>query len=645
MHELSRHGLAVCIRSALKPIVLTGLSTSIGLTGLPAFAQDEGADEEVVVTGSRIRTRTDGFESPQPVTVVTLDEINLINPASVIDGLADLPQFNGSFTTENFGGAFFVTSPGSGTLSLRGLQGKRTLTLLDGKRVVGASLFGGPDANLFPTQLLRTVESVTGGASAAYGTDAVAGAVNFILDKEYTGIKARISGGANEDGEFRNRTYSIAGGFSPHDKIHVLMSAESQVQDETVGLDKVDWYTGTRYIDNPDPNAGESPSNPLLIPAPQIVSNQSSFDGIVFFPQLIGAANTARREDFIARYGHDRFAVNPDGSAGIFKNGAYYDSDANSLVGGGSGTVNNYYTWVGMPQVERDSYFSRIGYDVTDQLTLYAEAMVSKINNRRPSPPTGLSGAQSVVVSNGGIQQNQYAPLIFSGNPFIPAEIQQVMDEEGFEYLSLGKAAHPSDLGIGFQQQVSETRSINVGFDYRLNTDGIFNDWLISAYYQSGKTDTRFIQGGLLRQDRAYLALDAVRHPETGEIVCNVSLYLDHPDNVGQNLEGCVPWNPFGRGQANAAALDWITDYEPGARVRANGYFINEHGEYDPIPHEYTAGEYKTRAIDLYLDNWEVSADGIILPNGIGLGAGPVRWRSGSLHERSRSGRSSRFPA
>src|SRR5690606_19061231 len=110
-----------------------------------------------------------------------------------IEGLADLPQFNGSFTPENFGGFSFVTSPGSGTLSLRGLQGKRTLTLLDGKRVVGASLFGGPDANLFPTQLLRTVESVTGGASAAYGTDAVAGAVNFILDKDYTGVKVRLS--------------------------------------------------------------------------------------------------------------------------------------------------------------------------------------------------------------------------------------------------------------------------------------------------------------------------------------------------------------------------------------------------------------------------------------------------------------------
>ncbi len=627
MTKVTQRRLSACIRRALKPIIISSLSTSVGLTALPAMAQEEGADEfeEVVVTGSRIRTRTDGFESPQPVTVVTLEEINLINPASVIDGLADLPQFNGSFTTENFGGFSFVTSPGSGTLSLRGLQGKRTLTLLDGKRVVGASLFGGPDANLFPTQLLRTVESVTGGASAAYGTDAVAGAVNFILDKQYTGVKARVSGGANENGEFANYGYSIAGGFSPHQRINLLFSAERQVQEETIGLDKVDWYTGTRYIDNPDPNAGESPANPLLIPAPQIVSNQTSFDGIAFFPQLIGNANTARREDFIARYGHDRFAVNPDGSAGIFKNGAYFDTDANSLVGGGSGTINNYYTWVGMPQAERESYFGRIGYDVTDQLTLYAEGMTSSIDNRRPTPPTDLGGAQSVSVSLGGIQQNQYAPLIFSGNPFIPAEVQQVMDDEGFNYLSLGRMAHPSDLGIGFQQQDSETRSLNVGFDYRLTTDGLFNDWMISGYYQSGRTDTAFVQGGLLRQDRAYLALDAVRDPATGEIICNVTQYLDHPMNVGQNLEGCVPWNPFGRGQASQAALDWITDYnDASGHWVANGHFVNEFGEYDPIPHEYTATRYKRRVIDLYLDNWEISADGNILPNGLGLGAGPV---------------------
>lgn len=87
----------------------------------------------------------------------------------------------------------------------------------------------------------------------------MAGAVNFILDKEYTGVKARVSGGSNEDGEFRNHGYSIAGGFSPHDKVHVLLSAERQVQEETIGLDKVDWFTGTRYIDNPDPNAGSRP--------------------------------------------------------------------------------------------------------------------------------------------------------------------------------------------------------------------------------------------------------------------------------------------------------------------------------------------------------------------------------------------------
>src|SRR5690606_11009311 len=99
MPNLPHRRLSACVHSALKPITLSGLSISMGLACLPAFAQNSSADaspdEEVVVTGSRIRTRTDGFESPQPVTVVTLDEINLINPASVIEGLADLPQFNG----------------------------------------------------------------------------------------------------------------------------------------------------------------------------------------------------------------------------------------------------------------------------------------------------------------------------------------------------------------------------------------------------------------------------------------------------------------------------------------------------------------------------------------------------------------------
>src|SRR5690606_21293401 len=154
---------------------------------LPA-AETEGALEleEVTVTGTRIRAVT-GMDTPTPVTAVAVDEIVAMSPVSVTEALVQLPQFAASATAENFGGPAnnFFTSPGGGSLNLRGIGSNRTLTLLDGRRMPPASIFGGPDINTFPDQLLRRIETVTGGASAAYGTDAVSGVVNYILDTEF----------------------------------------------------------------------------------------------------------------------------------------------------------------------------------------------------------------------------------------------------------------------------------------------------------------------------------------------------------------------------------------------------------------------------------------------------------------------------
>ena len=120
-------------------------------------------------------------------------------PGTLVEGMVQLPQFYGSTTTANTGG--FFTSPGAGNLNLRGLQSKRTLTLLDGRRVVASTIYGGPDINLFPENMLERVESVTGGASAAYGTDAVTGVVNFILDTDFDGFRANVQGGETGDGD------------------------------------------------------------------------------------------------------------------------------------------------------------------------------------------------------------------------------------------------------------------------------------------------------------------------------------------------------------------------------------------------------------------------------------------------------------
>ena len=129
---------------------------------------------------------------PNPVTVVTQDEISIIAPTNLIEGLAELPQFYLSSTTQN--PSAFFTSDGAGSLNLRGLNSKRTLQLLDGRRVVQSTIFGGPDINLFPSNVIRSIETVTGGATAAYGTDAVAGAVNFILDTDFEGFQGERLG-------------------------------------------------------------------------------------------------------------------------------------------------------------------------------------------------------------------------------------------------------------------------------------------------------------------------------------------------------------------------------------------------------------------------------------------------------------------
>src|SRR5215510_1729857 len=173
-------------------------------------AAQENVGDEILVTGSRLRTN--GMDMPNPVSVVTTDEISIIAPTNLIEGLAELPQFYQSSTTQN--PSPFFTSDGAGSLNLRGLNSKRTLQLLDGRRVVQSTIFGGPDINLFPSNVIRTVETVTGGATAAYGTDAVAGAVNFILDTDFEGFRANLSGGSNDNGDGNHYEGSFAAGFA-----------------------------------------------------------------------------------------------------------------------------------------------------------------------------------------------------------------------------------------------------------------------------------------------------------------------------------------------------------------------------------------------------------------------------------------------
>src|SRR5580698_2629126 len=181
--------------------------------------------ENVVVSSTRITTA--GFNAPTPTTVVGQDFLEGQAQPNIFDSIIQLPSLMGSqsmsITTNG-------TSGGSGGLSafsLLGLGAIRTLTLIDGQRVVPANVTGITDVSEFPQLLVQRVDVVTGGASASWGSDAVGGVVNFVTDKNFTGIKANIEGGISNYADNATGTLELAAGTGfAGGRGHIEMSVE-----------------------------------------------------------------------------------------------------------------------------------------------------------------------------------------------------------------------------------------------------------------------------------------------------------------------------------------------------------------------------------------------------------------------------------
>src|ERR1700744_1929166 len=203
---------------------------------------DEGV-EAVSVTGTRIVR--DGYSAPTPVTVMGAEQIQAQAPANLADFVnSSLPSVIGSETPNNSAGSLSNGLAGINALNLRSLGVNRTLILLDGHRTPASAATGDVDINTIPQQLVKRVDVVTGGASADYGSDAVGGVVNFILDKDYTGIKGNLEYGETDAGlqpSYKaNATYGTEfdGG-----KGHFLISGE---------------FVNTEGINNYDPSWNKS---------------------------------------------------------------------------------------------------------------------------------------------------------------------------------------------------------------------------------------------------------------------------------------------------------------------------------------------------------------------------------------------------
>ena len=216
-----------------------------------AHAQGESAAvQEVVVTGSRIVR--DGYTAPTPVSVVGAAEIKALAPANLADFVNTLPSIAGSTTPASSSPNLSQGLAGVNAINLRNLGVNRTLVLVDGQRSVASSAGGVVDINTIPQGLVERVDIVTGGASAAYGSDAVGGVINFILNKKFEGVKVKAEYGETTYGDGINYKYGLTGGHTFMDgKLHVMGNAEYS---RTEGIHDVprDWNNrGYFNIKNP----------------------------------------------------------------------------------------------------------------------------------------------------------------------------------------------------------------------------------------------------------------------------------------------------------------------------------------------------------------------------------------------------------
>jgi iron complex outermembrane receptor protein len=221
-------------RGCLSRIALAALVGQFALAG--AFAQETGttaaaqktggADatiEEVTVTGTRLSTGS--FESPTPVSVVTTSELEQRGVANFAVYLSELPEFVNSNNPQTT--TLWSLKNGSTYNDLRGLGPNRTLTLLDGQRFAPTAPDGTLDMNVFPTALIERIDVVTGGASAAYGSDAVAGVVNVITNKHFTGVKGDLQYGESQYSDAKTTTGSFAAGAPLLDgRAHLVASLD-----------------------------------------------------------------------------------------------------------------------------------------------------------------------------------------------------------------------------------------------------------------------------------------------------------------------------------------------------------------------------------------------------------------------------------
>ena len=511
------------LRLAAAPAVL-----GVAMLSTAAFAQEpqtaDAAEEGdvIIVTGSRIARPE--LEVANPIVAITAAAIENTGQTNVADILIRNPALTASVGSSLSGGAdagFGET--GVNLLDLRNLGTDRTLVLVNGKRhVAGVANSAAVDINTIPQELIEKVDVLTGGASAVYGADGVSGVVNFILKRNYEGFSARAQAGISSRGDAGSQLISVVAGKNfLDDRANLTVAYEYNRADRLHSSERL--YSGdpSRWavmVQNPDDfNPDDDPNVYDQIRQNNLTWAYSARQGMVALDSGLYL-----------------------GDGGTYDEGIVLPGTA-FAIGGTNTNVAGYYGDL-QPETERHAFNVLTSFEFSPAARLYLEGKYVKADSFSVGQPSF-----------------DFGTYLYPDNAYL-------VDRFGVDEAAGGAGLYRDnfDLGIRGETNERETFRIVVGLEGEI-TDNLRYD--ISYVY--GRTKSQYIQTSNLIGDRFFAALDAVRDPVSGNIVCRST--LDPTSNIDpENFDApattftpgansiCRPLNLLGEGVASQEALDFV---------------------------------------------------------------------------------------
>ncbi|MFL9839632.1 TonB-dependent receptor [Sphingomonas sp. ST-64] len=516
----------VALLAGMPALLVPGLAHAQEAAPVPeesAPAQQSPEDvEAITVTGTRIS----GFTAPTPLTTLRSEDIELKAASTVADLLDDVPQLR---VNQNIGKS---SEPiGASNADLRGLGSQRTLVLIDGRRVAFTDPAGTIDTNIIPVSLISTAEIVTGGASAAYGSDAVAGVVNFVLDKNLQGLKLDVSYGQTIYDDHRRPSVSAAYGTKLlDDRLQLTFAGDYLRNSGQTSQAARPWGDNqTALLTNP----AYTPTNgqPRLIISDNARFTQMTAGGVITRtnsnPNATGPS-LAQRLGFAPGSG---VQFDANGNPIPF---TYGTNIGGTFMTGGDGAQVTDDGNI-MPQIERITGYGGLRFDLSDSVTFFTDFLYSRVDTLSDLTPNP---------DNGGI-------TIRSDNAYLATSVRNAMTAAGITSFTMGRMNYED--GYSLFDSRTESRRFTFGVEGRFG-----NGWTWDVSGQISRNDYEQLSYNNRINARWFLGLDSVINPATNQPICRALLNNPNPtaaqDPYG-DIRSCVPIDPFGAGAVSDAAL------------------------------------------------------------------------------------------